>query len=114
MDLEVMVFSPLEISGMITACENTVASMTPIGSKVSDPLQLFEGSSVIPRPASSVWNGGGKNSLRCLRDGSPNLLRPQDSPCSGSLLRRHADIPGDPDPAGPVPGLRQGEAGIPR
>src|SRR3989304_9484855 len=101
MDLEVLVFSPLEESGMISACENTVASTMLIGSEVSVPPQPSEEFSVTPRLAPSVWNGGGENSLRRLRHGSPNLLRPQDSPRSGSLLRRPAGVPGDPDPAGP-------------
>ena len=102
MDLEVMVFSPLEISGKISACENTVASTMLTGSPASDLSRSSEGSSATPRPASSVSNGGGKNSVRRLQDGSPNLLRPQGPPRSGSLLRRHAGVPGDPDPAGPV------------
>src|SRR3990170_76911 len=112
-DREVIVFSPVEKSGMIFSCENTVVSTMPIGSMVSDLLPSFEGFSVTPRPASSVWNGGGKNSLWCLRRGSPNLLRPQGPACSGSFLRRHAGVPSDPDPPSPVPGLRQGEAGVP-
>src|SRR3990172_10973271 len=112
MDLEVMVFSPLAISGKISACENTVVSTMLTGSTVSDLSRSSEGSSAIPRLASSVSNGGGKNSVRCLRNGSPNLLRSQDSPHSGSSLRRHAGVPGDPDPAGPVQTVREGEAGI--
>gem|GEM_PF-3099555 len=35
-----MVFSPLEISGKISACENTVASTMLTGSPVSDPLRV--------------------------------------------------------------------------
>jgi len=38
MDLEVMVFSPLEISEMITVCENTVASMIPPCYAVNEPV----------------------------------------------------------------------------
>ena len=59
-------FAPLEISGKISACENTVASKMPIGSAVSDLSQSFEGFSATPRPASSVSNGGRKNSVWCL------------------------------------------------
>jgi hypothetical protein len=36
MDLEVMVFSPLKYLGMISACENTVASSNLICYKVSN------------------------------------------------------------------------------
>ena len=106
-----MVFSPLEESGKISACENTVASTMLTGSTVSDPSRSSEGSSATPRPASSVSNGGGKNSVRCLRNGSPNLLRPQGPSRPGSPLRRYAGVPGDPDPAGPVQAVREGEAG---
>src|SRR4030067_3432271 len=103
MDLEVFVFSPLENSGKLTACENTAASMMPIGFPASVLPRPSEGSSATPKPASSVWNGGEKNSLRSLRDGSPNLLRPQGSPSPGSFLRRDLRVPGDLHPAGPVP-----------
>src|SRR3990172_10206986 len=112
MDLEVMVFSPLEKTGKIAACENTDASTMPIGSPVSVPLRPSEGSSATPRPASSVLHGGGKNSVRHLRDGPPNLLRPQGPSGPGSLLRRHAGVPGAPHPPGPVQTVREGEAGI--
>ena len=60
MNLEVMVFSPVGKTGMILSCENTVASMMPIGSPVSVLTQPSEGSSATPRLASSVWNGGKK------------------------------------------------------
>src|SRR3990172_7486063 len=112
MDLEVFVFSPLENSGKISACENTDASMMPIGFPASVLPRPFEGSSATPRPASSGLHGGGKNSVRRLRGRSPNLLRPQGSPGPGSLLRRHAGVPGDPHPAGPVQTVRDGEAGV--
>jgi hypothetical protein len=36
MDLEVMVFTPLEKTGKIFACENTVASMMLTASRASD------------------------------------------------------------------------------
>src|SRR4030065_2823483 len=111
MDLEVFVFSPLGNSGKIAPCENTDSSMMPIGFPVSVPPPPLQGSSATPRPASSVLRGGGKNSVRRLRDGSPNLLRPQGPPGPGSLLRGHAGVPGDPDPEGVVPTVRKGEAG---
>ena len=110
MDLEVMVFSHLEISGKISACENIAASTMLTGSTVSDLSRSFEGSSATPRPASSVRNGGGKNSVRCLRrNGSPNLLRPQGPSLPGSALRRHAGVLGDPEQAGPCGRRRFGE-----
>src|SRR4030065_1920418 len=111
MVLEGFVFSPLEISGKISACENTVASMTPIGFPASVQPPPLQGSSATPKPASSVLRGGGKNSVRRLRDRSPNVLRPQGPPGPGSLLRGHAGVPGDPDPEGVVPTVRKGEAG---
>src|SRR3990172_4504803 len=112
MDMEVIVFSPLEISGKISECKNTVASTMLTGYLVSDLSRSSEGSSATPKPASSVLNGGGKNSVRCLRDGSPNLLRPQGPSGPGSPLRRHVSIPGDPDPAGPVQAVQEGVAGV--
>src|SRR4030066_1468790 len=111
MDLEVFVFSPLENSGKISACENPDASTMLTGSKVSILPQSSEGSSATPRPASSVLHGGGKNSVWRLRGRSPLLLRPQGSSGPGSLLRRHPSVPGDPHPAGPVTTGRDGEAG---
>jgi len=54
------VFSLLEISGKISACENTVASTMLTGSPASDLSRSSEGSSAIPRRVSSVWNGGKK------------------------------------------------------
>src|SRR4030067_644842 len=112
MVLEVFVFSPLEISGKISARENTVATTMPIGFPASVPPPPSEGSSATPRPASSGSNGGGKNSVRCLRNGSPHLLRPPGSPGPGSLLRRHTGVPSDPHPAGPVQTVREGETGV--
>src|SRR3972149_9243502 len=111
MDLEVFVFSPLENSGKISACKNTDASTMLTGSPASVLPQPSEGSSATPRPASSGLHGGGKNSVWHLRDGSPNLLRPQGPPGPGSFLRRHPSVPGDPHPAGPVQTGRAGEAG---
>jgi hypothetical protein len=58
--MEVFVFSPLEISGKISACENTVASTMLTGSPSSDLSRSSEGALATPRPASSAWNGGGK------------------------------------------------------
>jgi hypothetical protein len=107
-----MVFSPPNNSGMISSCENTAASMTPIGFRASIRIQPSEGSSATPRPASSVLRGGGKDSLRRLRHGSPELLRSQGPPRSGSLLRRHAGVPEDRGSAGAVPKVREGEAGV--
>src|SRR4030066_1108220 len=112
MDREVFVFSPLENSGKISACENTAASTMPIGFPASVPPPPFEGSSATPRPASSGSNGGGKNSVRCLRNGSPHLLRPQGPRGSGSLLRGHPGVPSAPPPPGPVQTVREGETGV--
>src|SRR3990172_4035184 len=112
MDLEVMVFSPLEKTGKISPCENTDASTMLTGSKVSVQLRPSEGSSATPRPASSGSNGGGKNFVRRLRGRSPILLRPEGPPDPGPFLRGHAGVPGDPHPAGPVQTVRDGEAGI--
>src|SRR3989337_2746469 len=112
MDLEVFVFSPLENSGKIAECENTAASTMPIGFPASVTPPPFEGSSATPRPASSGSNGGGKNSVRCLWNGSPHLLRPQGPLGSGSLLRGHPGSPSDPHPPGPVQTVREGETGV--
>src|SRR3990172_3362149 len=110
-DREVLVFSLLEKTGKIAACENTDTSTMRTGSPASDLPRPSEGSSATPRPASSVLHGGGKNSVRHLRGRSPNLLRPQGSPDPGSPLRRHAGVSGDPGSPGPVPKVREGEAG---
>jgi len=114
MQPEVTGFSVMPKLGKIPVCENTGASTTPIGSKLSAPPQRSKGSSAIPKPASSGWFGGGKNGVRRVRHGALRLLRPQGQTGAGSLLRRYAGVPRDPDPPGPLSDVRQGEAGNPR
>jgi len=96
MDLEVMVFSPLEISGKFSACENPVAPTILTGSPASDLSRSSEGSSATPRPASSVSNGGGKTLCgacgtvhRTFYDHKIRLV--QDLPCSDT--RVYLEIP---------------------
>jgi len=60
MDMEVMLFSPVGIFGMMCACENTVASTMRTGCPAADRSQASAGSSGTPKLAFSGWNGGGK------------------------------------------------------
>jgi transposase len=60
MDLEIMVFSVWENSGMMAAQKNTVASTTRTGSPGFVRLQRSGASSATPRPASSGSLAGGK------------------------------------------------------
>lgn len=112
--LEVRVFAVAGKTGVIFSCEDITASTTRIGSPGFVPPPGSQASSVTPRPAASGLNAGGKNGVRRLRDGAPDILRPRDSPGSGPLLRRHTGVPGDPDPPGVVPDVREGEAGAAR
>ena len=111
MDMEVMVFSPLGISGMMSACENTDASTMRTAFPASDLARSSAGSSATPRLASSSWNGREKNSVWYLRGSASNVLRPQGAPGPRSSLRRYAGVPGDPGPPRPVQTVREGEAG---
>jgi len=90
------VFSPLEISGKISACENIVVSMMLTGSPVSGPSRSSAGSSATPRPASSVSNGGEKTLCgacgaihRTFYDHKVRLVR--DLPCGDT--RVYLEIP---------------------
>src|SRR5512139_1107534 len=108
-----MVFSSVKKPGMIPSCENTDTSTTPIGSLGFVLLLRSAVCLGTPRPASSSSPAGGKNGLRHLRDHAPHLLRSHPAPGPGSLLRRHAGVPGASGPTGPVPQVREGEAGVP-
>lgn len=71
-------------------------------------------SSAIRRHGSSASPGAQKNGLRRLWPGVFRLVRPQGSPGTRPVLRRHAHLPGHRGPARSLQGLRQGEARSPR
>jgi len=96
---------------MICGCVHIGDSKTRTSSRAFVPVLPLEVFSVIPRLAFFGSRGGGKNHLRCLRQSSSFVLRPQTAQGAGSVLRGHARLPGDRGPARVVPELRQGEAG---
>jgi hypothetical protein len=95
---------------MNSACEKRNDCGTRIGSRGSRRSPGYRGFSVTRRPWSSSCDTGGKNALRDLRTGTPDVLRPQDSSGAGSFLRRSACLAGCGGPTRFVPELREGEA----
>ena len=75
------------------------------------PNKGYPVSLAIPKPGSSGLGDSKKNSLRRLRYGTLDLLRPQAPSGPRPLLRRHAHLPRTGDPACFLPKVRQGEAG---
>ncbi len=106
-----MPFYGVEKSDMISACENTDVCGTRIASQASIRAQRYKASSVIRRPASSVYIGGGKNCLRSLWLIRASLVRPQVAPSPGLGVWRPSDLLGGRDPAYRLQEMRQGEAG---
>jgi hypothetical protein len=96
---------------MNRACEKSDDSPMPITFLRLTPSRGYPASLVIPDPGSSDSPDGKKNSLRKLRYGALDFLRPQVPLGPRPLLRRHAHLPRTGDPACSVPKVRQGEAG---
>ena len=96
---------------MNRACEKDGDSPMPITFLRLPPSRGYPVSLAIPEPGSSDLPGGKKNSLRSLRYGTLDPLRPQVPAGARPSLRRHADLPRTGDSACFVPKVRQGEAG---
>ena len=96
---------------MIPGCEDDDRWQTCTASPASVQVQRYTGYSVTPRPESSVFIGGGTNSLRRVWPRPSSWLRPQAAPSTRPALRGHASLPGAGGPARRVQELRQGEAG---
>src|ERR1700692_4308120 len=71
----------------------------------------YVGCSEIPRLVLCDLNVGEKNYVWGLRSGRGPNLRPQAALGAGPVGGRRQNLPGDREPPGTLPELRQGEAG---
>ena len=102
---------------MIRGCQDiagSAASGMCIASPGFGPAPRSPEYLVIPGRGSSPSPGAQKNSLRGLWAAAPQLVRSEDAPRAGSLVRRSPDLPGPGAPARGLPELRGGEAGATR
>lgn len=105
------------LTAMIRGCQDIVGSADSgmcIASPGFGPAPRSPGSSVIRGRGSSPSPGAQKNTLRNLRAPAPQLVRSEDAPRAGSLVRRSPHLPGRRTPARGLPALRDGEAGAAR
>src|SRR5579863_768615 len=98
-------------SGMFCECEKRGDWRIRIVFLDFAPSIMCEGALGIRRPGFCGLCDGEKNGLRRLRSSPSDLLRPQDSADTRSVLWGYAHLPGSGDPAGALPKLRCGETG---
>ena len=102
-----------EKRGMSFGCQNIDDSGMRTASRASAPCTPSMASSETRMPGWSGCSAGEKNSLRRVRPGPPDRLRPEGAARSGSGLRRLADLPGRGDSSSLLHSVRAREARAP-
>ena len=96
---------------MLYECKEGKRLKIRIGSPVFVPDRECEESLGIPWLASWSWSGEEKKHLRSMRQGTQDLLRPQEAAGSRSSLRRGAHLSGGRDTSPLLQAVWQGETG---